>query len=107
MALYALADMTPNDDNLFPIINLEDRRSAPPPLNGFRWLAESEFAPGAQVGIGRFWTGTLPAEFVDKSEPEVPVDGPTTVEEAWALVEQQKASLAEAERQLARILGVG
>ena len=93
MALYALADMTPNDDNLFPIINLEDRRSAPPPLNGFRWLAESEFAPGAQVGIGRFWTGTLPAEFVDKPEPEVPVDGPTTQTEA---LEAAKKALTDA-----------
>lgn len=104
MPLYALADMTPNDDNLYQIINLENRGSAPPPLNGFRWLAQNEFAEGEQVGIGRYWTGTLPARFVDKPQPEVPGDGPATQTEA---LEAARAKLQEGLDLIAAALALG
>jgi hypothetical protein len=92
MPLFALVDMTPNDENLFPVVNLENRSTRPPEINGHRWLAQSEFAEGAQAGIGLFWTGSLPAEFVEKPAPEVSADTPETVSEA---LEAAKAKMLE------------
>ncbi len=92
MPLYALVDMTPNDDNLFRVENIEDRSTKPPQINGYRWLAESEFAPDAQAGIGLYWTGSLPAQFVEKPAPEVPADAPESVTEA---LEAAKAKMLE------------
>lgn len=82
MPLYALVDMAPNDENLFPVVNLANRPSAPPDLNGHRWLSDREFAPGETANIGLMWTGGLPAQFVVQPVVEVPDDAPTTQTEA-------------------------
>lgn len=92
MTIYALVDLTENDENLFRVENVEDRTTRPPQINGYRWLAESEFAAGARVGIGLYWTGSLPAEFVEQPVAEVPADAPETVTEA---LEAARAKMLE------------
>lgn len=103
MPLYALIDMSPNDENLFPVVNLENRTTRPPEINGHRWLTDKDFAEGATVNIGLFWTGGLPAEFVEKAAPEVPADAPETVSEALDLAESRlREGLAAIEAARAR-----
>jgi hypothetical protein len=82
MALYAMVDMTDNGDNLFRVDNVFQATTKPPQINGYRWLTDSDFAPGAMVNIGFYWTGSLPAEFIEKPDPVIPADAPATQTEA-------------------------
>jgi hypothetical protein len=104
MPLFALVDMAPNPENLFRVENLENRNSAPPMLNGYRWLKDDEFAPGAVAGIGLYWDGVLPATFIEKPVLEPDPAGPTTQSEAIAAAE---AKIAEATALLTQARALG
>jgi hypothetical protein len=82
MTLYVLVDMTPNDDNLYRVESIEERTTKPPMFNDHRWLTESDLAEGATANIGLYWTGGLPAVFVEKPDPVIPADAPATQTEA-------------------------
>lgn len=92
MTLYVMVDMTENPDNLFRIDNMFQATTKPPQINGYRWLTEGDFAPGAQANIGLYWTGGLPAQFIEKPDPIIPADAPTTQTDA---LDQAEAKLRE------------
>lgn len=93
-------------ESLYPVTNVENRTSTPPFVNGFRWLTEADLAPGAVPSIGAFWNGALPATFVPMPVVEIGPDGPQTAQEAWSMIQQKKAELAEAEARFALIQGL-